>query len=204
MSVGFAKKIGMTRLFIENKAVPVTVLQFQKSVVTQVKTKQKEGYDSIQVSAMPQKKVTKAVLGHIQKALPEVVSGFRKVSEFKKVITDQTEFSINDFIVGNLLSITNKTIGRGYTGAVKRWGFAGQPQTHGHDHTRAVGSMGSRWPQRVVKGKKMAGQHGNQNLTLNNVKIVAIDEELNLIFINGSIPGANSSIVKLQKTKDAK
>lgn len=200
MSVGFAKKIGMTRLFIENKAVPVTVLQFQKSVVTQTKTKQKEGYDSIQVSAMPQKKVTKAVLGHIQKTLPEVVSGFRKIAEFK-VDIEQTEFSINDFEIGNLLSITNKTIGRGYTGAVKRWGFAGQPQTHGHDHTRAVGSMGSRWPQRVVKGKKMAGHHGNQNLTLNKVKIIAVDNDLDLIFVNGSIPGANSSIVKLQKTK---
>ena len=203
MSVGFAKKLGMTRLFINEKAVPVTVLEVPVNYKLQTKTTDKEGYNSIQVGTKKTRKVTKQLQGHIKKALPEVESGFSFIAEFdnKNIPADKTQFDINDYSMDNLIDITGTTIGKGFTGAVKRWGFAGQPASHGHDHLKAVGSIGARWPQRVVKGKKMAGKHGNKGLTLKKVNIVAIDNEKSLLFVNGSVPGANSSYVKIQTVK---
>jgi large subunit ribosomal protein L3 len=200
MSLGFAKKVGMTRLFVDGKAVPVTALEFQPGYVLQTKTKEKDGYQAIQIGSVKRKKATKAALGHIKAALPEAEYGFRFISEFPAIAdSEKKEFSIEDFAENDLLNLTGTVIGRGYTGAMKRWGFHGQPQTHGHDHVRAVGSMGSRWPQRVTKGKKMAGHYGDTALTLRNVRVLAIDKELGLLFVNGSVPGSNSSFVKLSK-----
>jgi large subunit ribosomal protein L3 len=200
MSVGFAKKIGMTQLFINGKATPVTAIQFQPTFVLQLKTVEKEGYKSIQVGSVKKRKDSKANLGHVKKALTDIDHSFRLITEFKTNIErNKSEYTIEDFSENDHIDLTGKTIGRGYTGAVKRWGFAGQPASHGHDHVKAVGSMGSRWPQRVTAGKKMAGRHGNTNLTIKKAKIVAIDKENSLIFIKGSIPGANSSFLKIQK-----
>ena len=201
MSAGFVKKIGMTRLFVENKAVPVTVLQFQESFVLQSKTMEKDGYKAVQVAAVPKRKVTQAASGHVKKYLPETeINGFRLMAEFDlSELPEGNKFGIESFKEGELISVTGKTIGKGTAGAVKRWGFAGQPATHGHDHERAVGSMGQRWPQRVIKGMRMAGRLGNTNLTLNKVKIIAVDTELDLIFVNGSIPGGNSRFLKIHK-----
>lgn len=203
MSAGFAKKIGMTRLFIGNKSVAVTVLEFQPGFVLQLKPGlgEKKSEISVQIGAVKQRKVSKAELGHIKKTLPETEHGFRLVAEFGQMNLegDKTTVEIADFNTEDKLDITGVTIGKGTTGVVKRWGFAGQPKSHGHDHERAVGSMGSRWPQRVTKGKKMAGRHGNTNLTLKGVKIIAVDNENSLIFVNGSLPGANSSFLKIKK-----
>jgi large subunit ribosomal protein L3 len=203
MSAGFAKKIGMTRLFIGDKSVAVTALEFQPGYVLQLKPGLGENKSklSVQIGAIKQRKVSKAELGHIKKTLPEVEHGFRLVAEFGEINLedDKKTVEISDFASDDKLDITGVTIGKGTTGVVKRWGFAGQPKSHGHDHERAVGSMGSRWPQRVTKGKKMAGRHGNTNLTLKKVKIVAIDTENNLLFVNGSVPGANSSFLKIKK-----
>jgi large subunit ribosomal protein L3 len=203
MSIGFAKKLGMTRLFVENKSVPVTVLELEETFVLQRKTVDKDGYSAIQVGAKKVKKVSNPLLGHIKTAIEDADYGFGLISEFegKNVPEDKSSFNIADYSENNLLDITGVSVGRGFTGAVKRWHFAGQPQTHGHDHTKAVGSIGARWPQRVAKGKKMAGKHGKKALTLKKVKIVAIDTELGLLFVNGSMPGANSSYLKVQKVK---
>jgi large subunit ribosomal protein L3 len=203
MSVAFAKKIGMTRLFVNNKAVPVTVVEIEPTVVLQKKTMDKEGYNAVQVGAVKTKKVTAPLSGHIQKAIADAENGFRLITEFRDLdlADDKAMFDVNDFAVENLLDITGTTIGKGFTGAVKRWGFAGQPQTHGHDHVKAVGSIGARWPQRVPKGKKMAGKHGGKGLTFKKVKIVAVDTESGLLFIHGSLPGANSSYLKLRIVK---
>jgi large subunit ribosomal protein L3 len=200
MSIGFAKKIGMTRIYVDGISTPVTVLQMETTYVLEIKTVEKHGYKAVQVGAIKKRKVSKAALNHVKKYQPELEHGFREIIEFQNVNLDESvkSIDISQFAVNTKINITGKTIGRGYTGAMKRWGFHGQPQTHGHDHPRAVGSMGSRWPQRVTKGKKMAGHHGNTNLTLNGVPILAIDDEKNLLFIKGSIPGANSSYVSFQ------
>lgn len=195
--IAFAKKIGMTRLFLDGKAVPCTVIQVQDSVVTQKKTDTSDGYNAIQLASCVRKNTTKAKLGHVKKSGFD--TDFKYISEFRdiNIADDKTKFDVNDFATDDMLSITGTTIGRGFTGAVKRWGFAGQPKSHGHDHVRAVGSIGSRWPQRVPKGKKMAGHHGARPLTLNGVKVIAVDTENGLLFVNGSLPGANSSVVTI-------
>ena len=201
MSVGYAKKIGMTRLFIEGKAVPVTVIQFNKSFVIQKKTTAIDGYKSIQIGSVTKKSTTKPLLGHINKYI-KGSSGYRFISEFRDVIVDDTKkyFDIADFADGDELNVSGQVIGRGFTGVVKRHGFHGQPKSHGHDHERAPGSIGSRWPQRTVIGKKMAGHTGTNTLTLRKVKIVAIDKDQSLIFVRGSLPGSNSNYFKVRKT----
>ncbi len=199
--IAFAKKIGMTRLFLDGKAVPCTVIQVQDSVVTQTKTVKSDGYNAIQLASCAKNRSTKAKLGHSKKAGQD--TDFKFTSEFNYIELPEgkASFDVNDFQINDLLSISNNTIGKGFAGAVKRWHFAGQPKSHGHDHVRAVGSIGSRWPQRVPKGKKMAGHLGAQQLTLNGVKVLAVDPENKLLFVNGSLPGANSSVMKITTIK---
>ena len=200
MSVGFAKKIGMTRLFVEGKAVPVTAIQFNKTLVLQRKSTSSDGYNAIQVGGIVKRKVGKPVLAHVAK-YANVTHGFRFISEFRDLKLDEAKiyFDINDFSEGDELDISAQVIGRGFTGVVKRHGFHGQPKSHGHDHERAPGSIGSRWPQRTVIGKKMAGHTGNNTITLKKVKIIAIDREQSLLFVNGSLPGSNSSYIRIRK-----
>jgi large subunit ribosomal protein L3 len=198
---GFATKIGMTRLFIDGKAVAVTALQVAQASILQSKNTNTDGYNAVQIGAFPKTHGSKASKGHNSKH-GSSVSSYSIVKEFRNAILEdgKQSFSVDDFQVGDLLDISGTTIGKGFTGVVKRWGFAGQPATHGHDHVRAPGSIGSRWPQRVGIGKKMAGHSGTQQRTLKNVKIIAIDPEKKLIFVNGSVQGANSSHVSLKKT----
>lgn len=201
MSAGFAKKIGMTRLFVDNKSVAVTALQFQKThiILRKTTTKKSKKVSVCQLGAVDQKNVSQAELGHIKKHTG-MEQGLRFVSDFDlEVPEDKNTIEITDFSENDFLALTGTTIGKGFTGAVKRWHFAGQPASHGHDHVRAVGSTGSRWPQRITVGKKMAGHHGNKCLTLHKVKILAIDTEKSLIFVKGSVPGANSSYLKISK-----
>lgn len=200
MSAGIFKKLGMTRLFIDGKAVPCTVIELQESFVLQKKTEEKDGYNAVQIGAVKQKKGSNAEKSHIKKYQPELEENLRIIHEFDiELPEDKTKIEISDFAEGDTLDITSKTIGRGFTGAVKRWGFAGQPRSHGHDHLKAVGSIGGGWPQRVVKGKKMAGRHGNTDLTMKYVKIIAVDSQQNLLFVKGSLPGANSCYMRAVK-----
>lgn len=197
--IGFAKKIGMTRLFIDGKATPVTTIQVAESVVLQKKSADKEGYDAVQVGAFRKKNGTKAALGHVSKHA-EQKQAFGEIAEFKGVdVADKQKFNVRDFEEGDLLSITAYSTGLGFTGGVKRWGFRGQPASHGHDHERAVGSIGAGGVQRVFPGTKMAGRKGKDKFTLNGQKIVAVDYANNLLFINGSLPGNNKGVLKIAK-----
>lgn len=197
--IGFAKKIGMTRLFIDGKATPVTTIQVAESVVLQKKSADKEGYDAVQVGAFRKKNGNKAALGHVSKHA-EQKQAFGEIAEFKGVdVADKQKFNVRDFEEGDLLSITAYSTGLGFTGGVKRWGFRGQPASHGHDHERAVGSIGAGGVQRVFPGTKMAGRKGKDKFTLNGQKIVAVDYANNLLFINGSLPGNNKGVLKIAK-----
>jgi large subunit ribosomal protein L3 len=201
--IGHATKIGMTRLFIQGKSVPVTAIRFGNSKVVQTKTVEKDGYDAVQVGTFSRKNnknSSKSTVGHSKKHNQNEVT-FRVLKEFRDVSLagDQKEFTIADFIEGDELILTGKIKGRGFTGVVKRYGFRGQPKSHGHDHERAPGSIGAAWPQRVNKGTKMAGRSGGINETLRNVKVVAVDNEKNLIFVRGSIPGNNGNCLKIKK-----
>lgn len=197
---GLGKKIGMTRLFVNGVHTPVTVIEFNEQQIVQKKTKDRDGYNAIQigVGAKSAKKSSNAHKGHIKKHTGKTTS-YAKLAEFKdvEIADDKTIFDINDISTDTIFHITGTTIGRGFAGGMKRHGFHGQPQTHGHDHVRAVGSIGARWPQRVIKGKKMAGHFGAAQRTVRSVPVVAVDPELKLVFVKGSVPGANNSYLKL-------
>jgi large subunit ribosomal protein L3 len=198
--LGFAKKIGMTRLFIDGKSTAVTSLLLGDSVVIQKKTKEVDGYDAVQIGAFRKSKTSDALKAHV-KAHTGAANSYIRLEEFRDASVEEgkTKFDINDIKEGDLLDITGVSIGRGFAGVVKRWGFGGQPKSHGHDHERAPGSIGSRWPQRVGIGKKMAGRMGGSNTTIKAAKVVAVDVENKLIFINGSLQGANKAILKIKK-----
>ena len=196
---GFAKKLGMTRIFLEGKSLPVTAIQFDKQFILQRKGIIKDGYNAIQIAAFPKHRTRQSKTGHVKKYHEDQIN-FQEIAEFKVDLDNGiTDLDISGFNVNDTIDITGLTIGKGFTGVVKRYGFHGQPASHGHDHMRAPGSIGMRWPQRTVIGRKMAGHNGYANQTLKGSKILAIDLEQNLLFIKGSIPGPNGGTLRIVK-----
>jgi large subunit ribosomal protein L3 len=195
--LGFGKKIGMTRLFINGQSIPVTAIHFGEQFVLQRKTIDKDGYNAVQVAAYPQKNGTIARLAHINKYNSDLTTDFHCMEEFDCNMENNP--TLADFAIDDQVDVTGTSKGKGFAGVVKRHGFRGQPKSHGHDHNRAPGSIGCRWPQRVPAGKKMAGRMGGETRTIKKAKIVAIDTESNLIFVKGSIPGPNSNFLRLEK-----
>jgi large subunit ribosomal protein L3 len=196
---GFARKIGMTRLFIDGRSIPVTAIEFADQVILQKKTQETDGYKALQVGAFARTKATKAAAGHAKKYADKEES-YICLEEFTlKDDQEVTEIKFEDFAAGDLLELAGTTKGKGFTGAVKKYGFHGQPASHGHDHVKAVGSIGTRWPQRTLPGKKMAGRMGGDKQTLKKAKILVLDAEKKLFFIKGSIPGPNGGYLKISK-----
>ena len=203
------KKLGMTQIFAENGAVvPVTVIEAGPCVVTQKKTTETDGYEAIQVGYqdVADKHVNKPAKGHFAKA---GVSAKKHLKEFR--LENSADYNVGDviavdtFAAGEKVDVTGITKGHGYSGAVKRWGHHMLQATHGVGPIhRQVGSMGANsTPSRVFKNKKMAGQYGNEKLTVLNLEIVKIDAEKNLIAVKGAVPGARGGIVVLRNSVKA-
>lgn len=199
------KKTGMTRIFDDNgNVIPVTIVEAGPCYVTQIKTKEKDGYSAVQLGfdEKKPKNVSKPLLGHFNKAN---VTPKRVLSEFRdydlKEIKLGQEITVDIFSVGDKISVQGISKGKGFQGVVKRHGFGGGPVTHGQsDRLRAPGSIGaSSFPSRVFKGQRMAGRMGGAKVTIRNLQVVKIDKEQNLIFIKGAIPGHINSYVKLSK-----
>ncbi len=194
------KKIGMTQIFDEKgNVIPVTVIQAGPCAVVQKKTAENDGYDAIQLgyTEAKEKHTNKAQKGHFEKA---GVSFKRHLKEFR--LDDCSAVNVGDvitadtFAAGEKVDVTGMTKGRGYTGAIKRWNLHKLCATHGVGPIhRQSGSMGVIDPARIFKNKKMAGQYGNEQVTVQNLKIVKIDAEKNLIAVKGAIPGAKDGIV---------
>ena len=194
------KKIGMTQIFDEKgNVIPVTVIQAGPCAVVQKKTAEKDGYDAIQLGFVEakEKHITKAEKGHFEKA---GVSFKRHLKEFR--LDDCSVLNVGDvitadtFAAGEKVDITGMTKGRGYTGAIKRWNLHKLCATHGVGPIhRQSGSMGVIDPARIFKNKKMAGQYGNEQVTVQNLKVVKIDSEKNLIAVKGAVPGAKDGIL---------
>ena len=194
------RKVGMTQIFDEiGNVIPVTVIEAGPCVVAQKKTSENDGYDAIQLgyTEAKDKHTNKAQKGHFEKA---GVSFKRHLKEFR--LDDCSALNVGDvitadtFAAGDKVDVTGMTKGRGYTGAIKRWNLHKLCATHGVGPIhRQSGSMGVIDPARIFKNKKMAGQYGNEQVTVQNLKVVKIDSEKNLIAVKGAIPGAKDGIV---------
>ena len=203
------KKLGMTQIFDENGVViPVTVIEAGPCPITQKKTVDTDGYDAVQLAFedIREKLVNKPRAGHFKKA---GVSAKRHLKEFR--LEDTASMNVGDviaadtFAAGDKVDITGITKGRGYTGAVKRWGHHILRMTHGTGPIhRQVGSMGANsTPSRVYKNKKMAGQYGNEQVTILNLEVVKVDTEKNLIAVKGAVPGSRGGIVFIRNSVKA-
>ena len=210
MKIGIiGKKLGMTQIFAENgAAIPVTVIDAGPCFVVQKKTQATDGYSAVQLGYedIREKLVTKPRAGHFKKAN---VPAKRHLKEFR--LENAEEMNVGDvvavdtFAAGEKVDITGITKGRGYTGAVKRWGHHILRMTHGTGPIhRQVGSMGAcSTPSRVMKNKKMAGQYGNEQVTVLNLEVVKIDAEKGLIAVKGAVPGAKGGIVFIRDSVKA-
>ncbi len=199
------KKIGMTSVFsADGKNVPCTVIEVGPCVVTQVKTLENDGYEAVQLGFVEKKEkhTTSAMAGHFKKA---GVAPQRHLAEFKNF--DQ-EYKLGDVIGVDLfegaefVDVVGTSKGKGYQGVVKRHGFGGVGQsTHGqHNRLRAPGSIGAcSYPAKVFKGMRMAGQTGNERVTVQNLQVIKVMPENNLLLIKGSVPGCKGSIVIIEK-----
>lgn len=185
----------MSQIFKDGKSVPVTILRAGPVKVTQVKTADKDKYNAVQVGFGKRKHVSKALAGHTKG------QAFARIAEFRTKDTEQLtagqEIKVDTFAVGNKVSVTAEMKGRGFTGPIKKYGFKGAPASHGHDHPRAVGSIGGRFPQHVRKGTRMAGRMGGVR-TVRNLEVVDVDVTRNLIALKGAVPGARGGIVRIQ------
>ena len=207
-----ATKEGMTRLFQEDgKSLPVSVLKVDTNFISQIKTKQSDGYDSIQLSTKEQKEKnqTKSKIGHFSKnnlSLKKYIKEFRLDESQLDGLELVKEFDVNIFEEGQLVDVSGISKGKGFAGTVKRWNFATQDATHGNSLAhRKPGSIGQcQTPGRVWKGKKMAGHMGNVKKTVQNLRVVKIDEENSLLLVQGAIPGFNGSSVIIKPAVKAK
>ena len=202
------KKLGMTQIFDEKgNVIPVTLIEAGPCAVAQKKTIENDGYAAIQLAYedAKEKHLTKAELGHFKKA---GVSPKKHLKEFRLEDTSAYEagsvVTVDTFAAGEKVDITGITKGRGYTGAIKRWNLHKLRMTHGVGPVhRQSGSMGVIDPARIFKNKKMAGQYGNEQVTVLNLKVVKIDSEKNLIAVKGAIPGAKDGIVFIRDSVKA-
>jgi large subunit ribosomal protein L3 len=202
------RKVGMTQIFDEiGNVIPVTVIEAGPCVVAQKKTSENDGYDAIQLGFMEvkEKHMTKAEKGHFEKA---GVPAKKHLKEFR--LDDCSGYNVGDvvtadtFAAGDKVDVTGMTKGRGYTGAIKRWNLHKLQATHGVGPIhRQSGSMGVIDPARIFKNKKMAGQYGNEQVTVQNLNVVKIDAEKNLIAVKGAIPGAKGGIVFIRDSVKA-
>lgn len=203
MAIGLlGNKIGMTQIFDESgNIIPVTVLKVGPCIITQIKTKSKDGYNSIQIGYgnVSSKTLTQPELGHLQKSN---IQPLKYLKEFKVNETDEFKIgqvlNVDSFSPGQLIDIQGKSIGKGFSGLQKRHNFARGPMTHGSKNHRAPGSIGmGTTPGRVLPGKKMAGQLGNKITTIKQLKIIQINTEENILVIKGSVPGKPGNLLSI-------
>ena len=202
MQVILGTKIGMTQIIGEDGVVtPVTIIEAGPATVTQIKTVETDGYNAVQLGFGKGKNLSKSVSGHVKKAgeniNPKVLKEFRRddLGELKlgDVIT------VEAFNLGDKVSVTGISKGKGYAGTVKRWNFQESRNTHGFKgDIRKVGSIGSMYPQKVFKGKRMPGRMGHDQVTVKNLVVAYIDKENNLLGLKGAVPGPKKGTVTIE------
>ena len=195
----------MTSIFDESgKNLPCTVIEAGPCIVTQVKSKERDGYDSVQLGFVDKsdKHVNNAELGHYKKSKTAPKKNLSEFKGFEEELKIGDKLTVDHFEEGEYVDVSGLSKGKGFQGVVKRHGFAGVGQaTHGqHNRLRAPGSIGAAsYPARVFKGMKMAGRMGNEKITIQNLKVLKVVSEKNLLVLKGSIPGHKNSIVVIRK-----
>ena len=196
------KKIGMTQVFTEEgKLIPVTVIEIEPNVVTQIKTVDKDGYDAIQLGAQTvrEKVSNKPKMGHTKKANTEPKRFLREIRGVD--VTNYTLGQVVDasiFEEGEIVDVTGTSKGKGFQGVIKRHNQSRGPMGHGSQYHRGVGSLGTMRPMHVLKGKKLPGQMGNVKRTVQNLEIIQVDMENNCLLVKGNVPGAKKSLVLIK------
>ena len=201
------RKIGMTQVFTKsNKVVPVTVISVEPNVVTQIKTKENDGYEAIQLGfdTKREKLATKASVGHTNKANTTPKRFFKEIRgvDINNYSLGQ-EIKVDIFEAGEVVDVTGTTKGKGFQGVIKRHNQSRGPMGHGSHYHRKPGSMGTMRPMRVFKGKKLPGHMGTLTVTIQNLEIVAVDLENNCILVKGNVPGAKDSLVIIKSAVKA-
>jgi large subunit ribosomal protein L3 len=199
-------KIGMTQIISEDgKAVPVTLIQAGPVTVTQVKSVETDGYNAVQVGFDLGKNLSKAVAGHVKSSetTPKHIREFR-VADLPEDLKVGSTIDVNTFALGDIVDATGTSKGKGFAGTVKRHNFATSKSTHGgNGNVRKVGSIGSMYPQKVFKGKRMAGRMGHDQVTVKNLVVSYIDPEHNLIGVRGAVPGPKKGLIVLNSLRFA-
>ena len=198
------RKIGMTQVFTEDgRLIPVTVVEVEPNVVSQIKTVEKDGYDAIQLATgtTREKLSNKPKMGHLKKANTEPKRFLKEIRGFN--VSDYTLGQVlkaeDVFTSGEVVDVTGISKGKGFQGVIKRWNQSRGPMGHGSQYHRGVGSLGTMLPMHVIKGKKMPGHMGNVQTTIQNLEIVSVDTENNVILIKGNIPGPKKSFVMIRE-----
>lgn len=202
MKVLITRKIGMTSVIDDNgAALAVTLLKATPNTVTQVKNLENDGYAAVQLGFEESKNQTKAQAGHFKasKVAPKTTKEFRIESDTEISVGDQ--LSAETFEVGDKVSVTGISKGKGFAGTIKRHNFHRGRKTHGGRSYRRPGSIGSMYPQRIFPGKKMAGHMGAGRVTTKNLRIAIIDKELNVIGVVGAVPGPKKGLVLIKEAK---
>ena len=203
MSGLIGKKIGMTSIFDERgKNIPCTVIEVGPCVVTQVRTKEVDGYEALQLGFDDKKTAIKAAEGHAKKAGTAVKWKVAEFQGFDEEFKLGDTITVDHFIEGEFVDVAGTSKGKGFQGVVKRHGFAGVGQaTHGqHNRLRAPGSIGAAsYPARVFKGMKMAGQMGNEKVKVQNLRVLKVVTEKNLLVVKGCVPGHKNAYLTIQK-----
>lgn len=203
------KKLGMTHVFSEDgRCIAVTVVEAGPCVVLQKKTAHVDGYDALQVGFGEKSahRATRSLVGHCRAVGKGTFSALRELK-----LTDVDQYAVGDvltvdiFAPGDIIDVTGTSVGKGFQGVIKRWGFKGGRASHGSRFHRAPGSIGcSATPSRVFKGKKMPGQMGDERVTIQKLQVVRVDAAENLILIKGAIPGGTNGIVLIKSSVKAK
>jgi len=204
MKAIIARKVGMTSTIAEDGAVQaITLLSASPCVITQVKTDDTDGYTAVQLGFEEAKTLGKAQAGHVKTAgvLPKIIREFR-VAEITEELKVGEKISADVFNVGDAIDVTGTSKGKGWAGTIKRHNFHRQRKTHGgKGNTRKPGSIGSMYPQHIFKGKKMAGQMGDERVTVKNLKVAYVDAENGVIGVTGAVPGPRKGVVMIKEAK---
>ena len=192
------RKIAMTGVFAKSgKLIPVTVIEIEPNIVSQIKTKEKDGYDAIQLATVDksEKHSNKPEMGRAKKANTTPKRFLKEIRDYDGQVNIGDVITANTFEVGDVVDVTGTSKGHGFTGVIKRHNQSRGPETHGSRYHRRPGSLGTMLPKRVLKGKKLSGHMGVDTVTIQNLEIIEVNESEGYILVSGNVPGAKNSVV---------